>query len=144
MSPQTLHEWHRETFAIGTPVTLQFPERSTTFGGTFPAETRDVTLRTARAAVCQRVINGLSPAEWTASQQAFDASDDGQALDTDDASDRRAHCELWLLHKLYTSDHPGLPAGTELALYMLVEEHANPAKIKAHRKALLASLEVKP
>lgn len=135
-----LHDWHREIFTKRTPTTLVFPAYSTTFGGNFPEVRHDVTLNTARTVVCQRVVNGLSPAEWKHAQAAFDASDEGHELEDKDPGVRHEHCELWLLHQLHEADHPELVPVTELALQKVLDHHAKPEKIGLHKARVLAFL----
>lgn len=126
-----LHEWHREA-TKGHAVTLTFPARPTQFGGTLPEETREVTLKSARAVVVQRALNQLSPKAWVRAQAAFDASDEGKALADKDSAVRREHCELWLFRQLYEADHPDLVAASELSLLTVLAHHATPEKVHAH------------
>lgn len=135
-----LHAWHREVFTKRTPTTLVFPAYSTMFGGNFPEVRSEVTLNTARTVVCQRVVNEFSPEEWKQAQAAFDASDEGKALESKDAGVRREHCELWVLHRLHEADHPELVSATELALQKVLAHHAHPEKIRAHKARLVAHL----
>ncbi len=142
-----LHAWHRETFAKTTEVTLQPKHYSGQFGGTFPQgpdgqplgpTTREI--KSARAVVCQRVVNGMSPAEWKAAQEAFDASHEGLDLHDEDAGVRRNHCEVWLLKSLFEADHAGLPAASEPALLSLLEHHAGTKALELLRADLVASV----
>lgn len=137
---QSLHHWHRTVFTKRHEVTLQIPEHKGTFGAVIPAQTRDVTLHNARTVVCSRTVNGMSPAEWKTAQDAFDASDEGKALDTDDAGVRHEHCELWLLRVLYESDHPDMVPSTEMALNVVLDHHAHSKALHAHRTRLVAGL----
>lgn len=133
-----LHDWHRDVFAKRHDVTISFPSRPTQFGGPTEAVSNDTTMGSARACICQRVVNGLSPAEWTAAQDAFDSSDEGQALTDKDPSVRREHCELWLLKSLYEADHPELVPASELARLTVLEHHAQPKFVAAHKARLVA------
>lgn len=133
-----LHQWHRETFTKRTDVTLVWPARSTMFGGTFPEVRKDVKLGTARAVICQRTVNALSPEEWKHAQAAFDDSDEGKALEDKDAGTRREHCELWLLKRLHEADHPEMVAPTELALFSVLEHHAQRSKMDLHMERVVA------
>lgn len=135
-----LHDWHREVFTKRTPTTLVFPAYSTIFGGNFPETRSDVTLNSARTVVCQRVVNEFTPAEWAHAQAAFDASDEGLALKSEEADVRREHCELWVLHLLHETEHPDLVPVTELALQQVLAHHAHPDKVKAHRARLVQHL----
>lgn len=137
----SLHDWHREVFCKRTPTTLVFPAYSTIHGGNFPETRSEVTLASARSVVVQRVVNSLTPEEWTLAQEIFDASSEGLALKTRDVADRREHCELWLLHLLHEADHPELVVGSELALQKVLAHHAHEDKIEAHKDRLLAHLE---
>ena len=139
-----LHAWHRETFAKTTEVTLQPKHYAGRFGGIFPQDASGAPLgpttrpiKSARAVVCQRVVNGMSPAEWKAAQEAFDASTEGLELHDEDAGVRRDHCEVWLLRCLFDEEHEHMPAATEPALLELLDLHATPARLDAHRARLV-------
>lgn len=132
-----LHDWHRSTFTKSHDTVLEFPPMQTQFGGTLPAQTRNVRLKSARAVVCQRAVNAMTPEQWADAQDAFDASDEGHALASTDPSVRREHCELWLLKSLFEAEHADLVAPTELALNSLLEVHATTGKVHAHRDRLL-------
>ena len=139
-------DWHRETFTKRAEATIVWPAYSTPHGGNFPEVTRQVTLNSARAVIVQRVLNGLTPAEWQAAATAFDASPEGVALETKDAPTRREHLELWLARTLFeggVKDDAGndlLVPASELALQKVLDHHAHPTKVAAHRAALMKSL----
>jgi hypothetical protein len=135
-----LHDWHRETFTKRTPTTLVFPAYSTTFGGNFDEVRNEVTLASARSVVVRRAVNALTPEEWKQAQTAFEASKHGRALATKDPSERREHCELWLLQVMHESNHPELPPVSELALQKVLAHHAHPDKVHAHKSRLCAAL----
>lgn len=143
MGKSALHDWHDSVFHFSQrrEETLVFPAYSTTFGGNFDEVRSDVTLpKDARSVVVRRAVNALTPDEWKDAQAAFDASDEGKALASVDPGERREHCEIWLLRELYESDHPELPVHGEIALQKVLEHHAHPDKVAAHKTRLVDSI----
>ncbi len=154
-----LHDWHRHEFQKRHTVTVVWPARSTMFGGNYPEERREVTHCSARTVIAQRILNALTPAERAKVQAAFDASDAAKDLTitrqkrelngagdlvgvVDEAGepvmeevegDRAEMAQLWFLHRLHTDDHRDMVAPTELALNVVMDHHATPAKVRAHR-----------
>lgn len=133
-------DWHASTFTKRTAVSVVWPAYSTQLGGSFPEQVHNVTLNNARAVVVQRIVNGMSPADWEAAEKAFDTSHEGVDDHAKDAPTKRAHLEMWLLRKFYESDAEGLVPDTELALQKVLDHHAHPAKVAAHRAQLLGSV----
>jgi hypothetical protein len=80
----------------------------------------------------------MSPAEWKHAQEAFDATDEGKALEDQDPGVRHEHCELWLLRSLYEADHADMVPSTEMALNVVLDHHAHPKALHGHRTRLVA------
>lgn len=140
MTAQTLHDWHRTTFTKRTEVELVAPARTTDTGQTIPERRTMATLNLARTVIAQRIYNALPPAEKAEVQAAFDASDAGKALDSKDAGERAEHAELWALKALFEAKHETMPAVGELALQQVVQVHAHPSRLVAHRGRFLAAM----
>ena len=141
---QSLHDWHRNVFTRRHDVTLKGGPYKTTFAGTTDIHDRDVRLGTARTVIVSRAVDGLSPDEWQHAQAAFDASPAGVALTDKDPGVRREHCDLWLRHTLYETEHPDLVPASEMALNVVLDHHATPAKIVAHRARIVAHVKSMP
>ena len=133
-----LHDWHRAEFTKRMPVTVLVKGYQPHFGAEVPDQDLDLVLGTVRSVVVARTVHGLSPDDWKHAQDAFEASDEGKALADADPGVRREHCELWLLKRLYEAEHPDLVPASESATFALVDHHAHPKKVAAHRARLVA------
>lgn len=120
---------------------------------------------TLRSAVAQRARNAMTLDELAVLRKRWDASPEAKALAEEHAKrpvvsvfstgndgkvhtsevpfashdvaehERVEHFELWVLRELH--DHESMPAESELALEKLLQHHAHPHKIAAHKQRVV-------